>query len=263
MKKIVSLFVIVLLFSVSLSFSTAFAEHGDKVVDDYLIDWGPDHGSGMWGFTYVRDSLEESGEMQTYFNIQGRWVDRVQRTIEGAYIDDGQILTTTIGLNLGADYSPYAALLDRRNLGIRISGFEFENTAVDATYIMAQTAPTNIHDEYLIVEPSKQEFALNVTSQDLFDLIDLNTTILRYTEDEENYILVLCNFTPVVYENYRIGVPELKKYHEVFNSDDVGFGGSGQINEGTFNALDREWNNQPFQIEIKVPPLAVVFIEPV
>jgi len=41
----------------------------------------------------------------------------------------------------------------------------------------------------------------------------------------------VCNFTPAIIENYKIGVPSKGKLKEVFNSDSVKFGGSGISNK--------------------------------
>ena len=40
-------------------------------------------------------------------------------------------------------------------------------------------------------------------------------------------LIFVCNFTPVRYENYRIGVPNVGTYQQIFNSDAPDFGGAG------------------------------------
>lgn len=85
---------------------------------------------------------------------------------------------------------------------------------------------------------------------------------LRYSKTPGDYLIVICNFTPVVYENYRIGVPELVEYNEVFNSDKDIFGGSNQLNNAINMAEPLRWHNQPYSIQIKAPPMAVVILKP-
>src|SRR5690606_3833986 len=46
-----------------------------------------------------------------------------------------------------------------------------------------------------------------------------------YASAEE--LIIVCNFTPVVRQQYRIGVPQSGVYREIFNSDDEAYGGSG------------------------------------
>lgn len=74
-----------------------------------------------------------------------------------------------------------------------------------------------------------------------------------------DFLVVACNFTPAFYENFRIGVPEPGLYQEAFNSDLAVYGGSDQHNAGVIPAQKTAWHNQPWMIEVKLPPLAVVF----
>ena len=55
-------------------------------------------------------------------------------------------------------------------------------------------------------------------------------SFVRRREKKEDTLLVICNFTPVVYEDFRVGVPFAGEWEEVFNSDSSTFGGSGVVN---------------------------------
>ncbi|UTR10631.1 1,4-alpha-glucan branching protein GlgB [Evansella sp. LMS18] len=70
-------------------------------------------------------------------------------------------------------------------------------------------------------------------------------------------LIVVCNFTPNVYFDYKVGVPEPGIYKEVFNSDSSIYGGSGQINEGKHFSFPEKWQGLPQHIKLKVPPLAI------
>ncbi len=72
-------------------------------------------------------------------------------------------------------------------------------------------------------------------------------------------LLVVCNFTPEVRYDYRIGVPELGSYEEVFNSDRKEYGGAGETNEG-LQAEKLKWQNQPYSLRLKLPPLATLYL---
>lgn len=85
-------------------------------------------------------------------------------------------------------------------------------------------------------------------------------TFMRKGQDQKDFLIIVCNFAPVVREGYRIGVPCLGEYYEVFNSDLRIYGGSGQVNSLAV-AQDTPWHNQPFSVEMKVPPLAVVYLK--
>lgn len=101
-----------------------------------------------------------------------------------------------------------------------------------------------------------------------FDFIDPHNeeksivTLMRKGKDEKEFIIAILNFTPVVYYDYKVGVPYLGKYEEVFNSDDEKYWGSNQtMKNAELFALDEKWHNKPYHIKIKVPPLGATFIK--
>ena len=80
---------------------------------------------------------------------------------------------------------------------------------------------------------------------------------IRKGNNEKENLIVVCNFTPVVRENYRIGVPTKGKLTEIFNSDKVEYGGSG-ISYSKPIKIDKEaWNGREFSAALVLPPLAV------
>lgn len=102
-----------------------------------------------------------------------------------------------------------------------------------------------------------------------FEWIDPNNfnqsiiVFMRKGKKPKDTIIAICNFTPIVYEEYRIGVPYICDYTEILNSDCQDFGGSGRKNTELLSAQRYTWQNQPFSIEIKVPPLAALYFKPV
>ncbi|MBN9648525.1 1,4-alpha-glucan branching protein GlgB [Terrisporobacter glycolicus] len=101
-----------------------------------------------------------------------------------------------------------------------------------------------------------------------FDFIDPHNeeksivTLMRKGKDEKDFIIAVLNFTPVVYYDYKVGVPYLDTYEEVLNSDDEKYWGSNQtMKNADLFALDEKWHNKPYHIKIKVPPLGATFIK--
>jgi len=86
-------------------------------------------------------------------------------------------------------------------------------------------------------------------------------SFLRRGKEKGRACIVLCNFTPVVYHGYRIGVPYPGEYREIFNSDLTVYGGSGQKNDACLEASEDGWHNRPFSLEITVPPLAIIILQ--
>ncbi len=86
-------------------------------------------------------------------------------------------------------------------------------------------------------------------------------SFIRKGKNKREISIVVCNYTPVVRYDHRIGVPFLESYIESFNSDKIEFGGSGQIIDTDLVAEEKPWNNQPYSISIKVPPMAAIILK--
>jgi len=85
---------------------------------------------------------------------------------------------------------------------------------------------------------------------------------IRKGQNPEDYLIAICNFTPVVRHDYKIGVNENCGYQEIFNSDDITYWGSGVRNEGVKYPTKAEWNFKPYSLELTLPPLATIVIKP-
>jgi len=81
---------------------------------------------------------------------------------------------------------------------------------------------------------------------------------LRKAADPSNSLLFCCNFTPVVRNGYRFGVPAAGAYDEVFNTDAECFGGGNVRNDGGMYSQPVECHGRPNSIVVTLPPLAVV-----
>ncbi|UNC92695.1 1,4-alpha-glucan branching protein GlgB [Candidatus Contubernalis alkaliaceticus] len=86
-------------------------------------------------------------------------------------------------------------------------------------------------------------------------------SFIRKGKNKRDFMVIICNLTPKVYENYRVGVPEEGEYEEIFSSDLGIYGGTGQWVNENMNSMKQPYHNKPFSLEIKIPPLAVVFIK--
>jgi 1,4-alpha-glucan branching enzyme len=81
---------------------------------------------------------------------------------------------------------------------------------------------------------------------------------MRYGGPQDAPVLVVCNFTPVVREGYRIGVPRGGTWVERFNSDAAVYGGSNVGNAGAVAAEPVAWHGRPASLSLTLPPLATL-----
>lgn len=86
-------------------------------------------------------------------------------------------------------------------------------------------------------------------------------SFVRRNEKRKNTLLFVLNLTPVAREDYRIGVPELKKYKLLLNSDDSRFGGGGAKQPSEVMAEAVPWDTQKYSIPYALPSFgAAVFL---
>ena len=80
---------------------------------------------------------------------------------------------------------------------------------------------------------------------------------IRKGNNSDEDLIVVCNFTQVVRENYRIGIPKKAKLKEIFNSDAVIYGGSGVASAQILNTESKSYDGRDFSVELLLPPLSV------
>ncbi|MBI3469043.1 MAG: 1,4-alpha-glucan branching protein GlgB [Planctomycetes bacterium] len=101
-----------------------------------------------------------------------------------------------------------------------------------------------------------------------FEWVDCNDweqstiTFLRKGKQPGDVVLVVCNFTPVPRQNYRVGVPCGGPWDEILNSDAPLYGGSGQGNLGGGTAAPVPWHGRPHSLNLTLPPLALLALKP-
>lgn len=74
-------------------------------------------------------------------------------------------------------------------------------------------------------------------------------------------IICVCNFQPVIHENYKIGVPKNGIYEEVLNSEASEFGGCGITNSGEIKSKKEPDHELDYSIDITIPPLGVMYFK--
>ena len=75
-----------------------------------------------------------------------------------------------------------------------------------------------------------------------------------------NPLISITNFAPVARNNYRLPLPIAGTWDEVFNSDDLAFGGSDVGNKLTIDGHGPAHFGQPASADITLPPLATVWL---
>lgn len=96
------------------------------------------------------------------------------------------------------------------------------------------------------------------------DCMSADASVLAYQRrglDPDEKVVVALNFTPVVRENYRVGVDEPGQYQEILNSDSVYYGGSNVGNDQVM-AEPIEAQGKPWSVNLDLPPLGAIILKP-
>jgi 1,4-alpha-glucan branching enzyme len=87
-------------------------------------------------------------------------------------------------------------------------------------------------------------------------------SFVRRARDPADFVLVVCNLTPVPRHRYRVGAPVAGFYRELCNTDAGLYGGSNLGNAGGVVAEPVAWQGQPHSVALTLPPLATLFLKP-
>ncbi len=92
------------------------------------------------------------------------------------------------------------------------------------------------------------------------DYKDSENSVMAYIRKgykPEDDLIIICNMTPVVREEYRIGMPEAGSYREIFNSDSSAYGGSDLVLKKRPKTEAVSWHGFDQSIIFTLPPLGI------
>jgi len=113
-------------------------------------------------------------------------------------------------------------------------------------------------------EPAMHELDFDWRGFEWIDCHDHEESTLSYirrAKDPNDFLVVCCNFTPVPRTDYRVGVPQVGWYDEIFNSDSMYYAGSNMGNGPGIQAEEYASHGRPASIRLTLPPLATVIFK--
>ena len=103
-------------------------------------------------------------------------------------------------------------------------------------------------------------------SSDGFEWIDCSDNeqgviaFVRQGFDPGRTLLAVCNLTPVIRRDYRVGVPRAGRYRERINSDAEVYGGSGVGNLGEVDSAPIPMHGREHSLSLTLPPLTTLLL---
>jgi 1,4-alpha-glucan branching enzyme len=114
-------------------------------------------------------------------------------------------------------------------------------------------------------EKALYEYDYDPLGFEWIDFHDAKNTVISYlrkTKNPKETLIFVFNFTPVCRENYRVGIPFDGRYQEILNSDSNYYGGENLGNQGELKAQAHWCQNQPYSLELTLPPLSMLVFKP-
>ncbi len=92
--------------------------------------------------------------------------------------------------------------------------------------------------------------------------VDDNThSIMSFLRTDRSGNSVLCcfNFTPVPWDDYRMGVPRAGRLTQLFSSDELRYGGTGEYQNRPAEVLEEPFTDLPCSVSIRIPPYGATY----
>jgi 1,4-alpha-glucan branching enzyme len=110
-------------------------------------------------------------------------------------------------------------------------------------------------------QPALYELDFEPAGFEWIDCTDYEKSVLSFIrkgQSDGDTLLVVCNFTPVLRRDYRVGLPSGGYWQEMLNSDATVYGGSGQGNHGGLNADPVPIHGRRHSLSLTIPPLGLL-----
>jgi 1,4-alpha-glucan branching enzyme len=92
------------------------------------------------------------------------------------------------------------------------------------------------------------------------DTNDSNVMSYRRIDDNDKELIIILNFASAIKENFSIGVSKKGAYEEIFNSDDIRFGGKGMINSEVIESENIKCQKYSESIKLDIPPMSFIVL---
>lgn len=154
-------------------------------------------------------------------------------------------------LFMGQEYAPFEEW--NENTGLDWELLQYQDHSNMRDYVKALNAFLREHPALYEQdhEPEGFEWINNISANENM------LVFLRKAKKARETLLIVCNFSPLVYEKHKIGVPFEGRYKEIFNSDSEMFGGSDVRNKRAKLSRKSECDGRENSIEITVPPMGI------
>ena len=113
-------------------------------------------------------------------------------------------------------------------------------------------------------EPALHRLDFDPRGFEWIDFSDWQQSVISFIRKDtssKDIMVVVCNFTPVPRQGYKIGAPRGGFWKEVLNTDAKEYGGSGWGNFGGLEAEEEPCHGRRYSLTLTLPPLACLYFK--
>ena len=153
---------------------------------------------------------------------------------------------------MGAEFGQFIEWNDAQGLDWLLLDYPKHRALRD--YVRALNRFYTEHNALWSIEDSWEGFQwLNV------DDAERSAIAFLRTSRSKRRVVCVCNFTPVEYHDFVIGLPKAGVLREVLNSDDAAFGGWGMHNAPEIRSEKVPFNGLDHSARVLLPPMSCVY----
>ena len=134
----------------------------------------------------------------------------------------------------------------------------------DASHAGAQQLVKDLNRIYRAT-PALYEIDFEADGFEWIDCSDKRQGVIAFLRRGKNpteLVVIVCNLTPVIRYDYRIGIPVPGQYRERLNSDAGAYGGSGVGNLGAVKSDQIATHGRAHSLRLNLPALATLILQP-
>lgn len=154
-------------------------------------------------------------------------------------------------LFMGQEFAQFAEWNENKGLDWMLPE-EYDSHRQMQTYVAAL-------NEFYLKHPALYQQDFDPEGFEWINCMDAQRSIFSFIRKSAGEtLLFVVNFTPVLYEDYQVGVPFAGKYKEIFNSEKEIYGGGGAGNPRMKQSKAKPSDGRKDSIFINVPPMSMI-----
>ena len=157
-------------------------------------------------------------------------------------------------LFMGQEFAQFREWNEAQSLDWDIIAYEKHNKL--QRYVMAL-------NQFYKNHPACYELDYDLEGFEWINCNDSSKSVVSFIRRSKrnDQLIFVCNFTPVLYDHFQVGVPAEGRYKEVFNSDKEIYGGTNYRNRKRIVAKQEEFDGRDYSIHIVLPPFGMVVFQ--